>query len=81
MFKRLFRHCKPGKAHTDWEMNTSPNDSSCMEPTLVVATQGRIQGAGPGGQDPPPPFWGTPKLHKEGQNVVRMLEKTPRFST
>ena len=23
---------------------------------------------GPGGQDtPPPPFWGTPKLHKEGK--------------
>ena len=30
--------------------------------------QGRIQeggGGGPGGQDPP--FWGTPKLHKEGK--------------
>ena len=39
-------------------------------------------GSGPGGQDtPPPPFWGTPKLHKEGKNVARMLAKTPRFST
>ena len=32
-------------------------------------------GGGPGGQDPP--FWGTPKLHKEGKNGA----KTPRFST
>ena len=23
-----------------------------------------------GGQDPPTPFWGTPKLHKEGKNVA-----------
>ena len=28
-----------------------------------------------------PPFWGTPKLHKEGKNVARMRARTPRFST
>ena len=28
----------------------------------------------------PPPFWGTPKLHKEGKKVVRVHAKTPRFS-
>ena len=43
--------------------------------------QGRIQGGGPGGQDSPPPFWGTPKLHKEGKNVARVRAKRPRFST
>ena len=30
---------------------------------LIIDIQGRIQGGG--GQDPP--FWGTPKLHKEGE--------------
>ena len=30
---------------------------------------------------PPPPFWGTHKLHKEGKNVARICAKTPRFST
>ena len=29
----------------------------------------------------PPPFWGTPKLHKEGKNGARMRAKTPHFST
>ena len=38
--------------------------------------QGRIQG-GPGGQDPP--FWGTPKLHKEGKNVARVRAKNAAF--
>ena len=34
--------------------------------------QGRIQGGGGlGVGTPPPPFWGTPKLHKEGKNVAR----------
>ena len=28
-----------------------------------------------------PPFWGTPKLHKEGKNVARVRAKTPCFST
>ena len=42
--------------------------------------QGRIQGGGgPGGQDPP--FWGTPKLHKEGKNGALVRAKTPHFST
>ena len=27
-----------------------------------------------------PPFWGTPKLHREGKNVTRMHANTPRFS-
>ena len=36
-------------------------------------------GGDPGGQDPP--FWGTPKLHKEGKNVARVRAKTPHFST
>ena len=36
-------------------------------------------GGGPGGQDPP--FWGTPKLHKEGKNGARVRAKTPHFST
>ena len=46
----------------------------------MMVTQGRIQGGGgPGGQDPP--FWGTPKLHKEGKNGARMRAKTPHFST
>ena len=26
-----------------------------------------------GGSRPPPPFWGTPKLHKEGKNVARRI--------
>ena len=28
-----------------------------------------------------PLFWGTPKLHIKGKNVVRMRAKTPRFRT
>ena len=44
--------------------------------------RGGSKGGGrPWGQEPPPPFWGTPKLHKEGKNVVRMRAKTPHFST
>ena len=38
-------------------------------------------GWGPGGQDSPPPFWGTPKLHKEGKNVARMGANEPHFSS
>ena len=49
--------------------------------------QGRIQGGGGvlgvrnpppfGGQDPPPPFWGTPKLHKEGKHRISVLNSYP----
>ena len=39
-------------------------------------TQGRIQGGGVLN-----PFWGTPKLHKEGKNVARVRAKTPHFIT
>ena len=43
--------------------------------------QGLIPGAGdPGGQDPPPPFWGGDHK-KEGRNVAHKRENTPRFST
>ena len=28
----------------------------------------------------PTPFWGTPKLHKEGKNVARVRAKTPRLT-
>ena len=28
-----------------------------------------------------PSFWGTPKLHKEGKNVVCVRTEMPRFST
>ena len=38
-----------------------------------VNMQGRIQGGGP--------FWGTPKLHKEGEKVARVRAKKPHFST
>ena len=31
---------------------------------------GADPGGSLGGQDPPPPFWGTPKLHKEGGNAM-----------
>ena len=41
-------------------------------------SQGWIHGGGgggdSGGQDPPP-FWGTPKLHKEGKNVACVCAK------
>ena len=30
---------------------------------------------------PPPPFWGTLKLHKEGKNLAGLRANTPRFST
>ena len=37
-------------------------------PGISIGNQGRIHGGrGPWGQDPPPPFWGTPKLQKEGE--------------
>ena len=46
----------------------------------VSIIQGRIQGGGgPGGQDPP--FWGTPKFHKEGKNVAHVRAKSLLFST
>ena len=46
-------------------------------------SQGRIQGGegGSWGSGPPPPFRGTPKLHKGGKNVARMRANTPNFST
>ena len=50
----------------------------------VVGTHLTHTGADPGGGGSwgsGPPFWGTPKLHKEGKNVPRMCTKTPRFST
>ena len=36
--------------------------------------RGGSRGGGPGGQDPPP-FWGTPKLHKEGKNGAACARK------
>ena len=45
-----------------------------------VDGQGRIQGGGVLGVRTPP-FWGTPKLHKEGKNATRVRAKTPHFST
>ena len=40
--------------------------------------QGRIQGGGgPGGQDPP--FWGTPKLHKEGKKRRAHVRENAAF--
>ena len=44
--------------------------------------QGRIWGGLEAwGSGPPPPFWETPKLHKEGEKVACVHGKTPRFST
>ena len=42
-------------------------------------------GSGGGGgvlgvRNPPPPLWGTTKLHKEGKNVACMRGKTAHFS-
>ena len=45
------------------------------------SNQGRIQGGGSWGSGPPPPFWGTPKLHKEGKNGARVRANGPHFST
>ena len=42
-----------------------------------------MAGADPGGggglgcPDPPSLFWGTPKLYKEGENVVRVCANLP----
>ena len=42
-----------------------------------------VTGADPGGGvlGVRTPFWGTPKLHKEGEKTARMHAETPRFST
>ena len=53
-----------------------------MSVDIIKKLQGRIQGGGVlGVRTPPPPFWGTPKLHKEGKNVARVPAKMPHFST
>ena len=47
----------------------------------LLVFRGGSRGGGSWGSGPPPPFWGTPKLHKEEKNVARVCAKTPRFST
>ena len=42
---------------------------------------GSDPGGGVLGVRTPPPLLGTPKLHKEGKNVVRVRANTPRFIT
>ena len=63
------------------------NDFS-ITPIEKVSPRERLsfvsQGVDPGGMFlfPPPPFWGTPKLHKEGEkNVAHVRMKTQHFST
>ena len=56
-------------------INTSPRVFSDIGPGADP------RGGGSWGSGPPPPFWGTPKLHKEGKNVPRVRAKTPHFST
>ena len=52
---------------------------------LQSGVNGLTAGADPGGGGVlgvrTPPFWGTPKLHKEGKNVARVRAKMPHFST
>ena len=53
-------------------------DDNCWSSTstqqfLLVISRGGSRAGVPGGQDPhtpPPPFWGTPKLHKEGKKTL-----------
>ena len=52
---------------------------------IVACWAGVDPGGGGGGvlgvrTPPPPTYWGTHKLHKEGKNVVRVCANTPRFS-
>ena len=52
--------------------------------TGIVIRQGRIHVGGGGVlgvMTPPPPFWGTLKLHKEGKNVTRKHANATRFTT
>ena len=42
---------------------------------------GGVQGGGVLGVRTPPPFMGTPKLHKEGENVALVRANEPRFSS
>ena len=45
-------------------------------------SKGGSRGGVFGGQDPQTPFWGTPKLHKEGGgNVARVYANLLHFST
>ena len=44
--------------------------SSSIQNELKLRDQGRIQGGGGVLGVRNPPFWGTPKLHKEGKNVA-----------
>ena len=46
---------------------------------MIKLNRGGSRVGGPGDQDPP--FWGTPKLHKEGRNVVLVHANTSRFSS
>ena len=51
-----------------------------IAPVLLFRIEIAIQGLIQGGSGPPPPFLGTPKLYKEGENVVPVHANTPRFS-
>ena len=57
-------------------------DGTCLHIMAFHNTK-RIQEGGSWGSGPPhPPFWGTPKLHKEGKkNIMRVRAITPHFST
>ena len=58
------------------QVNLQVNILACS----IASHSGADPGVGgPGGQDPP--FWGSPKLHKEAKNFARVRAKTPGFST
>ena len=52
--------------------------------SIYTRTQGRLTRGGSRGVvlgvRTPPPFWGTPKLHKDGENVASVHTKMPHFS-
>ena len=64
------------------DKDTTSNRVECVQVSLNYRRGGsrRIQAGGLGLRTPLP-FWGTPKLHKEGENVACMCAKTPRCST
>ena len=44
--------------------------------TIILSHQGRIQGGGGSwGQDPPPPFWGTPNFIKREKTLCACVRK------
>ena len=56
---------------------------SVLQRRFGTSPTGADPGGGGGlGDRTPPPFWGTPKLHKEVKKyVMRVCAKTPHFRT